>query len=106
MHWHVYVRKSSPSLPFADKDVHGVPSEEAVSPLSRVAVVSTMHFKSTWLKKFSFMDTQILPFTTAESSTLKVPTMHHTAEVNYGNCSRSRFIEIVFSFQRFEVYGL
>uniref|UniRef100_A0A669QSE1 Serpin family E member 3 n=1 Tax=Phasianus colchicus TaxID=9054 RepID=A0A669QSE1_PHACC len=57
---------------------------EAVSPLSRVAVVSTMYFKSTWLKKFSFMDTQILPFTTAESSTLKVPTMHHTAEVNYG----------------------
>uniref|UniRef100_A0A8C2U927 Serpin family E member 3 n=1 Tax=Coturnix japonica TaxID=93934 RepID=A0A8C2U927_COTJA len=50
----------------------------------RVAVVSTMYFKSTWLKKFSFMDTQILPFTTAESSTLKVPTMHHTAEVNYG----------------------
>ncbi|XP_072216430.1 serpin E3 [Excalfactoria chinensis] len=68
----------------ADRDVHGVPSEEAVSPLSRVAVVSTMYFKSTWLKKFSFMDTQILPFTTAESSTLKVPTMHHTAEVNYG----------------------
>ncbi|XP_048786305.1 serpin E3 isoform X1 [Lagopus muta] len=68
----------------ADKDVHSVPSEEAVSPLSRVAVVGTMHFKSTWLKKFSFMDTQILPFTTAESSTLKVPTMHHTAEVNYG----------------------
>uniref|UniRef100_G1NQ70 Serpin family E member 3 n=1 Tax=Meleagris gallopavo TaxID=9103 RepID=G1NQ70_MELGA len=68
----------------ADRDVHSVPSEEAVSPLSRVAVVSTMYFKSTWLKKFSFMDTQILPFTTAESSTLKVPTMHHTAEVNYG----------------------
>ncbi|XP_040513780.1 serpin E3 [Gallus gallus] len=68
----------------ADRDVHGVPSEEAVSPLSRVAVVSTMYFKSTWLKKFSFTDTQILPFTMAESSTLKVPTMHHTAEVNYG----------------------
>ncbi|XP_031471477.1 serpin E3 [Phasianus colchicus] len=73
-----------PSLSLADRDVHAVPSEEAVSPLSRVAVVSTMYFKSTWLKKFSFMDTQILPFTTAESSTLKVPTMHHTAEVNYG----------------------
>lgn len=32
------------------------------------------------------MDTQMLPFTTAEGSTLKVPMMHHTAEVNYGNC--------------------
>lgn len=32
------------------------------------------------------MDTQILPFTTAEGIILKVPTMHHTTEVNYGNC--------------------
>ncbi|XP_065586437.1 serpin E3 [Cyrtonyx montezumae] len=67
-----------------DGDVHGVPSEGAASPLSRVAVVSTMYFKSTWLKKFSFASTQVLPFTMAEGSTLKVPTMHHTAEVNYG----------------------
>uniref|UniRef100_A0A8C0EVN0 Serpin family E member 3 n=1 Tax=Bubo bubo TaxID=30461 RepID=A0A8C0EVN0_BUBBB len=51
---------------------------------AQVALVSTMYFKSTWQKKFSFMDTQMLPFTTVEGSTLKVPTMHHTAEVNYG----------------------
>uniref|UniRef100_A0A663MAK5 Serpin family E member 3 n=1 Tax=Athene cunicularia TaxID=194338 RepID=A0A663MAK5_ATHCN len=50
----------------------------------QVALVSTMYFKSTWQEKFSFMDTQMLPFTTVEGSTLKVPTMHHTAEVNYG----------------------
>ncbi|KAM9203396.1 serpin E3 [Mergus octosetaceus] len=67
-----------------DGDVHGLPLEGAASPLSRVTVVSTMYFKSVWLKKFSFMDTQILPFTTAEGIILKVPTMHHTAEVNYG----------------------
>uniref|UniRef100_A0A8V5G7G8 Uncharacterized protein n=1 Tax=Melopsittacus undulatus TaxID=13146 RepID=A0A8V5G7G8_MELUD len=54
------------------------------SPLSQVSLVSTMYFKSIWQKKFSFMDTQMLSFTTAEGSTLKVPTMHHTAEVNYG----------------------
>ncbi|NXA28174.1 SERP3 protein, partial [Ibidorhyncha struthersii] len=65
-------------------DVRGMPLESAASPLSQVALVSTMYFKSTWQKKFSFMDTQMLPFTTAEGSTLKVPTMHHTAEVNYG----------------------
>ncbi|NXN31648.1 SERP3 protein, partial [Nycticryphes semicollaris] len=65
-------------------DVHGMLLESAGSPLSQVALVSTMYFKSTWQKKFSFMDTQMLPFTTAEGSTLKVPTMHHTAEVNYG----------------------
>ncbi|NXT00678.1 SERP3 protein, partial [Jacana jacana] len=65
-------------------DMHGMLLESAGSPLSQVALVSTMYFKSTWQKKFSFMDTQMLPFTTAEGSTLKVPTMHHTAEVNYG----------------------
>ncbi|NXO59939.1 SERP3 protein, partial [Aramus guarauna] len=67
-----------------DGDVHGMPLESAGSPLSQIALVSTMYFKSMWQKKFSFMDTQLLPFTTAEGSTLKVPTMHHTAEVNYG----------------------
>ncbi|NXW21605.1 SERP3 protein, partial [Circaetus pectoralis] len=67
-----------------DGDVRGMPLESAGSLLSQVALVSTMYFKSTWQKKFSFMDTQMLPFTTAEGSTLKVPTMHHTAEVNYG----------------------
>ncbi|NXJ96125.1 SERP3 protein, partial [Corythaixoides concolor] len=67
-----------------DRDVRGMPLESAGSPLSQVTLVSTMYFKSLWQKKFSFMDTQMLPFTTADGSTLKVPTMHHTAEVNYG----------------------
>ncbi|NXA48418.1 SERP3 protein, partial [Nothocercus julius] len=73
-----------PSLLRADGSVPGVSLESAASPLNQVAVVSTMYFKSTWQKTFSFLDTQILPFTTAEGSTLEVPTMHHTAEVNYG----------------------
>ncbi|KAM6094894.1 serpin E3 [Chlamydotis macqueenii] len=67
-----------------DVDVRGMPLESAGSPLSQVALVSTMYFKSMWQKKFSFIDTQMLPFTTAEGSTVKVPIMHHTAEVNYG----------------------
>ncbi|NXJ81630.1 SERP3 protein, partial [Trogon melanurus] len=67
-----------------DRDVRGTLLESAGSPFSQVTLVSTMYFKSTWQKKFSFMDTQMLPFTTMEGSTLKVPTMHHTAEVNYG----------------------
>uniref|UniRef100_A0A8C3SEF0 Serpin domain-containing protein n=1 Tax=Chelydra serpentina TaxID=8475 RepID=A0A8C3SEF0_CHESE len=57
---------------------------EVGSPLTQMAVVSTMYFKSMWQKKFSFTDTQSLPFTTAEGVTLKVPTMYHAAEVNYG----------------------
>ncbi|NXY60005.1 SERP3 protein, partial [Callaeas wilsoni] len=68
----------------ADGDVRGMMSESAGSSLSQVTLVSTLYFRSMWQKKFSFMDTQMLPFTTPEGSTLKVPTMHHTAEVNYG----------------------
>ncbi|XP_065531907.1 serpin E3 [Lathamus discolor] len=67
-----------------DGDVCSMSLDSAGLPLSQVALVSTMYFKSMWRKKFSFMDTQMLSFTTAEGSTLKVPTMHHTAEVNYG----------------------
>ncbi|NXU40652.1 SERP3 protein, partial [Drymodes brunneopygia] len=68
----------------ADGDVHGITLENAGSSLSQVTLVSSLYFRSMWQKKFSFMDTQMLPFTTPEGSTLKVPTMHHTAEVNYG----------------------
>uniref|UniRef100_A0A8C5JKN1 Serpin family E member 3 n=1 Tax=Junco hyemalis TaxID=40217 RepID=A0A8C5JKN1_JUNHY len=68
----------------ADGDMHGMTPESAGSSLSQVTLVSTLYFRSTWQKKFSFMDSQMLPFTTPEGSTLKVPTMHHTAEVNYG----------------------
>ncbi|NXS17072.1 SERP3 protein, partial [Mystacornis crossleyi] len=68
----------------ADSNVRGMTLERAGSSLSQVTLVSTLYFRSMWQKKFSFMDTQMLPFTTPEGSTLKVPTMHHTAEVNYG----------------------
>ncbi|NWY66036.1 SERP3 protein, partial [Erithacus rubecula] len=68
----------------ADGDVRGMALESAGSSLSQVTLVSTLYFRSTWQKKFFLMDSQMLPFTTPEGSTLKVPTMHHTAEVNYG----------------------
>ncbi|XP_014750854.1 PREDICTED: serpin E3 [Sturnus vulgaris] len=68
----------------ADGDVRGMTLESAGSSLSQVTLVSTLYFRSMWQQKFSFMDSQMLPFTTPEGLTLKVPTMHHTAEVNYG----------------------
>ncbi|NWS27682.1 SERP3 protein, partial [Polioptila caerulea] len=68
----------------ADGDMRGMTLESAGSSLSQVTVVSTLYFRSMWQKKFSFTDSQMLPFTTPEGLTLKVPTMHHTAEVNYG----------------------
>ncbi|NWU42308.1 SERP3 protein, partial [Hylia prasina] len=68
----------------ADGDVRGMTLESAGSSLSQVTLVSTLYFRSMWQKKFSLMDSQMLPFTMPEGLTLKVPTMHHTAEVNYG----------------------
>ncbi|NXC55577.1 SERP3 protein, partial [Aleadryas rufinucha] len=68
----------------ADGNVRGMTLESAGSSLSQVTLVSTLYFRSMWQNKFSFMDTQMLPFTTPEGSTLKVPIMHHSAEVNYG----------------------
>ncbi|NWZ44002.1 SERP3 protein, partial [Brachypodius atriceps] len=68
----------------ADGDVRGMTLESTGSSLSQVTLVSTLYFRSMWQKKFSLMDSQMLPFTTPEGSTLNVPTMHHTAEVNYG----------------------
>ncbi|NWY41410.1 SERP3 protein, partial [Sylvia atricapilla] len=64
-----------------DGDVRGTSTG---SSLSQLTLVSTLYFRSMWQKKFSLMDSQMLPFTTPEGSILKVPTMHHTAEVNYG----------------------
>ncbi|XP_062981919.1 serpin E3 [Elgaria multicarinata webbii] len=67
-----------------DEEMNSLPLETIDSPLSQIAVVSTMYFKSTWQRKFTFTDTQTLSFTTTEGITLKVPTMYLSAEVNYG----------------------
>ncbi|XP_013922050.1 PREDICTED: serpin E3 [Thamnophis sirtalis] len=53
------------------------------SPLNQIAVVSTMNFRSTWQRKFTFTHTQALSFTSPDGITLKVPTMYLRAEVNY-----------------------
>ncbi|XP_063813115.1 serpin E3 [Pseudophryne corroboree] len=51
---------------------------------TQIALVSTMYFKSRWKTKFSFTDTQTLPFISMDGSVVKVPMMHQTADVNYG----------------------
>ncbi|XP_066563663.1 putative serpin E3 [Amia ocellicauda] len=50
----------------------------------QMALVSTMAFRGTWRKQFLFTETQSLPFTTADGSTVKVPMMYQAAEVNFG----------------------
>ncbi|XP_075054059.1 serpin E3 [Mixophyes fleayi] len=51
---------------------------------TQIALVSTMYFRSRWKTKFSFTDTQTLPFISMDGSVVKVPMMHQTADVNYG----------------------
>ncbi|KAM3934597.1 serpin E3 [Leptodactylus fuscus] len=61
-----------------------VPGGHFGSGFSQLALVSTMYFKSKWKTKFSFTETQTLPFISTDGSVVKVPMMHQTAEVNYG----------------------
>ncbi|KAM4796526.1 serpin E3 isoform 1-T2 [Rhinophrynus dorsalis] len=61
-----------------------VPSDAFGSAFTQIALVSTMYFKSTWKTKFSFTDTQTLPFISIDGSIVKVPMMHQTADVYYG----------------------
>ncbi|KAM9321232.1 serpin E3 [Gastrophryne carolinensis] len=57
----------------------------AVGPgFTPIALASTMYFRSKWKTKFSFTDTQMLPFIAIDGSVIKVPMMHQTADINYG----------------------
>ncbi|KAM4702074.1 serpin E3 [Discoglossus pictus] len=70
-------------------------SRDALDPgFTQIALVSTMYFKSTWKTKFSSSATQTLPFISTDGSVVKVPMMHQTTDVNYGQfetLSRERF---------------
>uniref|UniRef100_A0A8C0JIN8 Serpin family E member 3 n=1 Tax=Canis lupus dingo TaxID=286419 RepID=A0A8C0JIN8_CANLU len=62
----------------------GPESGQAEAAWARLALLSTMSFRSTWRRGFAPADTQPLPFTGVRGLALQVPTMHQTAEVNYG----------------------
>ncbi|XP_040278367.1 serpin E3 [Bufo bufo] len=61
-----------------------VPGGHFESSFTQIALVSTMYFRSKWKTKFSFADTQTLPFISPDGSVVKVPMMHQTADINYG----------------------
>ncbi|MEE6472285.1 hypothetical protein FKM82_009569 [Ascaphus truei] len=61
-----------------------VPGDSFGPSFTQIALVSTTYFKSPWKTKFSFTDTQTLPFIGTDGSVVKVPMMHQTANVNYG----------------------
>nr|XP_046198402.1 probable serpin E3 [Oncorhynchus gorbuscha] len=50
----------------------------------QMALVNTVNFRGVWQKQFLFTDTQNLPFTLLDGSTIKVPMMHQATEVNFG----------------------
>lgn len=50
----------------------------------QVALVDTVAFRGAWQKQFLFTNTQSLPFSLPDGSTVKVPMMHQAAEVSFG----------------------
>lgn len=50
----------------------------------QVALVDTVAFRGAWHKPFLFTNTQSLPFSLPDGSTLKVPMMYQAAEVSFG----------------------
>ncbi|KAG8585106.1 hypothetical protein GDO81_004896 [Engystomops pustulosus] len=68
-----------------------VPSGDFSSAFMQIALASTMYFKSKWKTKFSFTDTQTLPFISTDGSVVKVPMMHQTADINYGQFETPSF---------------
>ncbi|XP_072259546.1 serpin E3 isoform X1 [Pyxicephalus adspersus] len=68
-----------------------VPCGPFVPGFTQITLVSTMYFRSRWKTKFSFTDTQMLPFISTDGMVIKVPMMHQTANVNYGQFESSSF---------------
>ncbi|XP_036395808.1 probable serpin E3 [Megalops cyprinoides] len=50
----------------------------------QMALVTTVAFRGAWQKQFLFADTQNLPFTLSDGTTIKVPMMYQASEVNFG----------------------
>ncbi|XP_038133686.1 probable serpin E3 isoform X1 [Cyprinodon tularosa] len=64
----------------------GEPQPEALwwGQRPQVALINTVAFRGIWQKQFIFGNTQTLPFILSDGSTIKVPMMHQTAEVSFG----------------------
>ncbi|XP_068121155.1 serpin E3 isoform X2 [Hyperolius riggenbachi] len=68
-----------------------VPCGPFAPGFTQIALVSTMYFRSKWKTQFPFTDTQTLPFNSMDGSVIKVPMMHQTADVNYGQFQTASF---------------
>lgn len=50
----------------------------------QMALVNTVAFRGVWQKQFQFANTQNLPFTRSDGSSVKVPMMYQATEVSFG----------------------
>ncbi|TWW80356.1 putative serpin E3 [Takifugu flavidus] len=50
----------------------------------QMALVNTVAFRGVWQKQFQFANTQNLPFTRSDGSSIKVPMMYQATEVSFG----------------------
>lgn len=50
----------------------------------QMALVNTVAFRGVWQKQFQFTNTQNLPFTRSDGSTIKVSMMYQATEVSFG----------------------
>ncbi|XP_051566469.1 probable serpin E3 [Myxocyprinus asiaticus] len=85
--WARYHSKSDDHLQAREKQLQsGEPQEEASRQdiLPHMTLLSTVLFQGAWQKQFLFTETQNLPFTLSDGSTVKVPMMYQSTEVNFG----------------------
>lgn len=86
--WAHYQSKADDHLQTRE-ELHHSSEEEEEAPrqdhLLYMALVSTLVFHGAWQKQFLFTETQNLPFTFSDGSTVKVPMMYQSSEVNIGH---------------------
>ncbi|XP_057192423.1 probable serpin E3 [Triplophysa rosa] len=79
-----YQNKAEDQLQIRQDTLQSGGLQEEVPMLPHMALVSTVVFHGAWQKQFHFSETQNLPFILTDGSTVKVPMMYQSTEVNFG----------------------
>ncbi|XP_077072746.1 putative serpin E3 isoform X2 [Siphateles boraxobius] len=84
--WARHQRKADDHLQTRAEQLGSGEAQEEASgrdSLLHIALLSTVVFHGAWQKQFLFTETQNLPFTLSDGSTVKVPMMYQSTEVNF-----------------------
>ncbi|KAK2905053.1 hypothetical protein Q8A67_006852 [Cirrhinus molitorella] len=87
-HWARSQSKADDHLQTREEQLQSSEAQEEASrqdSLLHMALLSTVVFQGAWQKQFLFTDTQNLPFSLSDGSTVKVPMMYQSTEVNIGH---------------------